>query len=74
MYAKRKGAHSMRVTINHQILDRLRSEDEEALIALEKQFQGNLTFVADQTYHINDFKITNTENDTVLFNTNDGKD
>ena len=71
---KEKGAHSMRVTINHQILDRLRSEDEEALIALEKQFQGNLTFVADQTYHINDFKITNTENDTVLFNTNDGKD
>lgn len=71
---KDKGMHSMRVTINHQILDRLRSEDEEALIELEKQFHGHLTFMADQSYRINEFTITNTESDAILYSTIENKE
>ena len=35
---KDQGTHSMRVTINPQVLDRLRREDEQALIELEERF------------------------------------
>ena len=71
---KDTGTHSMRVTINPQVLDRLRSEDEQALIELEQQFQGHLTFVADHSYHIEEFSIINTDNNATLFTTVDMKD
>lgn len=71
---KDTGTHSMRVTINPQVLDRLRSEDEQALIELEQRFQGHLTFVADQSYHVEEFSIINTDNNAILFSTLDTKD
>ena len=71
---KDKGAHSMRITINPQVLDRLRSEDEQALIDLEKQFEGRLTFVSDGSYHIEEFSIVNAENETILYSSVENKD
>jgi ribonuclease G len=71
---KDTGTHSMRVTINPQVLDRLRREDEQALIELEQQFQGHLTFVADNTYHVEEFTIINTDNNATLFTTMENKD
>ena len=71
---KDTGTHSMRVTINPHVLDRLRREDEQALIDLEKEFKGHLTFVADNSYHIEEFTITNTDNDVTLFSTLEQKD
>ena len=71
---KDTGTHSMRVTINPQVLDRLRSEDEQALIELEQRFQGHLTFVADHSYHVEEFSIINTDDNATLFSTFDTKD
>ena len=71
---KDQGTHSMRVTINPQVLDRLRREDEQALIELEERFHGHLTFVADNGYHIEEFVITNADNGAVLVSTLEQKD
>ena len=71
---KNTGTNSIRVTINHQILDRLRSEDEQTLIDLEKQFHGHLTFVANNDYHVDEFTITNADDDSILFSTAENKE
>jgi len=67
MRKDRNGTHSMRITVNPQVLDRLRKEDEQALIDMEQQFQGHLTFVSDSHFHIEEFTITNDDNGKILF-------
>ena len=67
MRKDRNGTHSMRITVNPQVLDRLRKEDEQALIDMEQQFQGHLTFVSDSHFHIEEFTITNDDNGRILF-------
>ena len=64
---KNKGVHSMKITVNPTILTRLRNEDEQALIDMEKKFQGHLTFVADPNFHMDEFSITNEENGRLIF-------
>ena len=49
------------------VLDRLRKEDEQALIEMEKEFEGHITFVSDGHFHIEEFTITNDDNGKVLF-------
>lgn len=63
----RKGSHAMKITVNPAVLDRLRREDEETLIAMEKKFQGHLTFVSDPHLHIEEFTITNEQTKQVVF-------
>ena len=67
MRKDRNGTHSMRVTVNPLVLERLRKEDEQALIEMEKEFEGHLTFVSDGHFHIEEFNITNDDNGKVLF-------
>ena len=67
MRKDRNGTHSMRVTVNPKVLDRLRQEDEQELIELEEQFHGHLTFVSDSHFHMEEFTITNDDNGRVLF-------
>jgi ribonuclease G len=67
MRKDRNGTHSMRITVNPQVLDRLRTEDEQALIDMEREFQGHLTFVSDGHFHIEEFSITNDDNGKILF-------
>jgi ribonuclease G len=64
---KDRGSHSMKITVNPVLLDRLRREDEQALIAMERKFHGHLTFVADQHFHMEEFAITNEENGRVVY-------
>ncbi|MBI9020488.1 MAG: Rne/Rng family ribonuclease [Verrucomicrobia bacterium] len=64
---KNRGAHSMKVTVNPTVLDRLRREDEQALIDTEKKFSGHLTFVADAHYHMEEFSIINEENGHIVY-------
>jgi len=64
---KNKGAHAMKISVNQIVLDRLRREDEQALIAMEKKFQGHLTFVADPHLHMEEFNITNEETKRVVY-------
>ncbi len=44
---KHPDLHELRVSVHPSILDRLRKEDEEALIALERKYQGKLAFRPD---------------------------
>ncbi len=67
MRKDRNGTHSMRVTVNPQVLERLRKEDEQALMDMEKQFHGHLTFVSDGHFHVEEFSITNDDNGKVLY-------
>jgi len=67
MRKDRGGTHAMRVTVNPAVLDRLRKEDEAALIELEREFRGHLTFVSDSHYHMEEFSITNEETGKILF-------
>ena len=67
MRKDRIGTHSMRITVNPTVLDRLRKEDESALVELEQKFDGHLTFVSDAHFHMEEFSITNDDNGKVLF-------
>ncbi len=69
----RKGAHSMKITVNPMVLDRLRKEDEQALIDMEKKFHGHLTFVSDPHFHMEEFSITNEEKGKVVYSSVDGE-
>jgi len=67
MRKDRDGTHSMRITVNPTVLDRLRKEDEAALVELEQKFEGHLTFVSDAQFHMEEFTITNDDNGRELF-------
>ena len=49
----------LRVVSHPTVLDRLRKEDEQILIDMEKKFFGKLTFRADPAFHAEQFKILN---------------
>lgn len=63
----RKGSHSMKITVHPTVLDRLRREDEQDLVDMEKKFQGHLTFVSDPHYHVEEFTITNEQTGKVVY-------
>jgi ribonuclease G len=67
MRKDRSGTHAMRITVNPAVLNRLRKEDEAALIELEKKFQGHLTFVSDEHFHMEEFTITDEKTGRNLF-------
>jgi len=47
------------VYVHPDVLQRLRSQDEHLLIELEKKFYGKLSFRADATFHLEQFKTVN---------------
>ncbi|MCI0539953.1 MAG: Rne/Rng family ribonuclease [Verrucomicrobiales bacterium] len=49
----------LRIVVNPTVLERLRKEDEQLLIALEKRYFGKLSFRADPAFHAEQFKIVN---------------
>jgi ribonuclease G len=60
-----ESVHDFRVIVNPDVLKRLKEEDEELLIDLERRYAGRLTFRGDPTYHHEKFVIvdTNTNNE-----------
>ena len=50
--------HDFRVILNPDVLKRLKEEDEELLVELERRYAGRLTFRGDPTYHHEKFIIT----------------
>ena len=58
---------SLRISINPSVLERLRSEDEQVLVSLEREFNTHLTFVADQGLHIEEFVVADSENNHKLY-------
>ncbi len=51
--------YSLRVLVHPGILERLRSEDADLLVRMEKSFGVKLAFRADPSYHLEHFKIIN---------------
>jgi ribonuclease G len=49
----------LRIVVNPTVLERLRTEDEQLLIELEKRYFGKLSFRADPAFHSEQFKIVN---------------
>jgi ribonuclease G len=49
----------LRIVVNPTVLERLRTEDEQLLIALEKRYFGKLSFRAEPGFHSEQFKIFN---------------
>jgi ribonuclease G len=49
--------HELKVVVNPHVLQRLRSEDEELLIEIERKYAGRLTFRGDPAYHHERFTI-----------------
>ena len=50
--------HDYRIVVHPELLKRLRKEDEEHLIDIERRYAARLTFVSDPTYHAERFLIT----------------
>ncbi len=50
----------LRIYVHPEVLDRLRREDEEVLVEMERRLNGKLSFRADPTFHFEQFKITDT--------------
>jgi ribonuclease G len=50
--------HDIRVILNPDVLKRLKEEDEELLVELERRYAGRLMFRADPTFHHEKFVIS----------------
>jgi ribonuclease G len=51
--------HELRILVNPEVLERLKSEDEALLIDLERRFQGRLSFRVNPKFHFEEFKVVN---------------
>lgn len=51
--------YNLRVLVHPSILERLRSEDADLLVRMEKLYGVKLAFRADPGYHVENFKIVN---------------
>ena len=62
-----RGEIPLRIAINPMIMERLRKEDEQVLIDLEKRGHTQLTFVSDVNLHVEDFRITHRQTGEVFY-------
>ena len=51
----------LRILVNPNIIDRLREEDADLLISLEKDCNAQLTFRADPHFHVENYKVIDVE-------------
>ena len=51
----------LRVLLHPTNLERLRKEDEDLLIGIERSYGAKLSFRADPIYHVENFKIIDVE-------------
>lgn len=66
-----RGEIPLRIAINPMIMERLRKEDEQVLIDLEKRGHTQLTFVSDVNLHVEDFRITHRQTGEVFYEEHD---
>ena len=57
MRKHRDTCHDLRVIVHPEVLQRLRTEDEELLVDLERKHEGRLTFRADAAFHHEKFVV-----------------
>jgi ribonuclease G len=58
MRKHRDTIHEFRVAVHPEVMKRLRTEDEEHLVDIERRYEGRLTFVSDPSFHRETFVIT----------------
>lgn len=60
----------LKIVVNERVLERLRKEDEQLLIDMEKKFYGKLSFRSEPDFHTEEFKIVNAiDNKELIHNT-----
>jgi ribonuclease G len=59
MRQNQESVHEIKVIVHPDLLNRLRNEDEEHLVDIERRYAGRLSFRADSTFHPEKFVITN---------------
>src|SRR5246127_47576 len=63
---KKPDIHDIRIIVNPEVLNRLKTEDEELLVDIERKYSGRLTFRTDPTYHNEKFVILDGANNQEL--------
>ena len=59
LMAKHTGVHEYRIVVHPVVLDRLRTEDENLLVEIERRHVGRLAFRSDPSFHFEEFKVLN---------------
>lgn len=55
--------HDLKIIVHPKVMERLRTEDEELLVELERRFEARLAFKTDHSFNIEDYKIINAQTD-----------
>jgi ribonuclease G len=63
---KHSDVHEIRVVVHPGVLHRLRTEDDELLVELQRRFAGQFQFKADPAANVEDFKILNSATEQPL--------
>jgi len=63
--------NKLQIVVHPTVLDRLRREDEQVLIDLQKKFDGELSFKPDPSKHIEFFSINNAVTNDELYRSSD---
>jgi ribonuclease G len=63
---KNPETHDVKIIVNPEVLNRLRSEDEELLVEIERKYAGRLTFRTDPTFHHEKFLILDSSSNQEL--------
>ena len=61
-----ENVHEFKVTVHPEVLQRLRTEDEELLVDLERRYEGRLIFRADASFHHEKFMVQDAGNGNEL--------
>lgn len=51
--------HEFKITVHPSVLNRLRTEDEDLLVEIERKYAGRLTFRSDPAFHQEKFTVSN---------------
>jgi ribonuclease G len=63
---KKPDIHDVRVIVNPEVLNRLKTEDEELLVEIERKYSGRLTFRTDPTFHHEKFVLLDAQTNQEL--------
>ncbi len=64
----------LRLVVNPMVLDRLRKEDEDLIINMEKKYLVKISFRADSELHAEQFKIYNGATDVEMLSEGERED
>lgn len=64
---RQERSRTLMVEVHPTVLERLRKEDEQFLVDLEKEFEDKLTFRGNIKKHMSQFTITDTSTEEVLY-------